>query len=511
VGGITGAGNVANSSIDGPVKIDIATGTGTVLSVYAGGIAGYTAAGGISNVGVNGNIEMNISAKTTTGPVYAGGIAGCTAINGKISNISVNGDAEVSVTTISTTTGIVYAGGILGYTGSSGSGGISNAAITGKANVTVNPAATTTSGSVYAGGIGGHIQTGGISNAAITGGAKVTVTSVSATMTGGVWAGGITGYTTGAGGVSNASITGGANVTAASAYTGTAVTATTGPVYAGGIAGQTVGGAISRGSITGPSEIKVESTATGTVYAGGLVGSGIGVEYSFIGTKNEYAKVNVTKTNTTSLTNGNYAYVGGISGQAAPTSTLKFQYNYAFCDVTLTTTASSTSTNTSVGQFAGGLVGYISTSSNFNENFAAGSVTITDNSSVVGNRRILAGGIAGYSPSNGLLTQCAALNNSVVINGTSTAATTNVYRRRIAWTIAAQATVINASANNITTVTGTAPDNYTPTNGKANQDGYLVESPLTSENFFGNAATEGQLGWNTAVWEWNDSGYPVLK
>jgi hypothetical protein len=150
----------------------------------------------------------------------------------------------------------------------------------------------------------------------------------------------------------------------------------------------------------------------------------------------------------------------------------------------------------------------VSTFNLFTESFAAGNVTI-NNSNNTAARRIYAGGIAGYGAA--AITKCAALNGSVAIEDSGTTTSTNVYRRRIAWVNVANATTnINANTNNITTVT--CPDDYSPSNGKTLQDGLLLESPLTSENFFGDAATAGQLGWSTSAWEWGDiSGYPVLK
>jgi hypothetical protein len=497
VGGLTGNGTVSNSSISG-LNMDVATTHTGAGIAYVGGIAGYTTAGGIQNASITGGLEMNINAQKVTGATYVGGITGYTIANGSISNANITGGAKVNITTTSATTGAVYAGGIAGQTLANGS--ISNADITGGVEVTVNPASTTTSGAVYAGGIAGQTgSNGNVSNTGITGGVKVTVNPAATTTTGAVYAGGIAGQTGSNGNVSNAGITGGAKVTVETSSTGARA------VYAGGIAGQTGSTSkISRGSITGPSEIKVESAATGTIWAGGLVGSGIGVEYSFIGTKNEHAKVNVKKTNTGTTTN--LAYIGGISGQAAPTAVLPFQYNYAFCDVTLETNAGTTA---SYGQLAGGLAGYVSANQPFTESFAAGSVSIADNNSAgTANRKIQAGGIAGYGAA--AITKCAALNGPVVINHSNSSGISAVYWRRIAYTAANADTPINATANNITTVSNTAPDNYTPSNGKTYQDGLLVTEPLTKGTFFG--TSDGQLGWNEAFWEWDDvSGYPVLK
>jgi hypothetical protein len=282
----------------------------------------------------------------------------------------------------------------------------------------------------------------------------------------------------------------------------------------GGLAGI---GTVSYSSIVGPLEIDITAGGTELVQAGGLIGEGTAT-YSFVGTKDNHAKLNVTKTNTeVSTTAVNFAYVGGISGY----TTTAFQYNYAFCDVTLETNAAATvaATNGVVngGQAVGGLIGFPRGSNTaLTQSFAAGNVKIIDKSTASSSqaRRVYAGGIGGYVYTNAIpaLTKCAALNGSIVIEdqNTSSGSTTNVLWRRITNHQGSDGTDIARYAENITTVTATPFNSYQPQNGLKKTDGLLIDTPLTEDTFFG--TEEGQLGWNREAWEWDEaSGYPVLK
>jgi hypothetical protein len=288
----------------------------------------------------------------------------------------------------------------------------------------------------------------------------------------------------------------------------------------GGLAGE---GNISHSRVTGPLNITVTAGGTGSVAAGGLTGVGT-AEYSFIGTKNNHAKLTVNRTGTgTAMSEGSGSvYVGGISGYAPLTAgddwgtpAALFQYNYAFCDVTLETTAAAKSTMAMLAsQSVGGLAGYVSSSSygddtlSFNESYAAGSVTLVNNyAGGDTDAEFYAGGILGnmdyQSWVSGItftLSKCAALNSEVVINGSNTAAPKNW--RRIANSGEGKTTF----TNNITTVTQTAPSSYAPEDDADKGDGLLITA-LTADTFFG---AESQLKWDTTIWKWED-GYPVFK
>jgi hypothetical protein len=299
--------------------------------------------------------------------------------------------------------------------------------------------------------------------------------------------------------------------------------AETASLFVGGLTGSgslSSGSNVSYSSIPGPLEIVATIGGTSVVNAGGLIGEGIAT-YSFVGTADNHAKLNVTKTNTeVSTTAVNFAYVGGISGRAVPTTALPFQYNYAFCDVTLETNAAATfaATTSTVngGQAVGGLIGFPGgTNVPITQNFAAGNVKIIDKSTASGSqaRRVYAGGIGGYIYSNAIpaLTKCAALNGSVVIDdqNNNSGSTTNVLWRRITNHQGSTDTDIARYDNNITTVTNTPFNHDSLYNGLKKTDGLFIEA-VTEDTFFG--TEEGQLGWNREVWEWDAaSGYPVLK
>jgi hypothetical protein len=324
------------------------------------------------------------------------------------------------------------------------------------------------------------------------------VTDGKTVIQGATYVGGIAANIVG-GKVSNCSIEGKGEITVDLPHTATTT------LNVGGLAGS---GHVSR-SHAGALKIDVTTGTSNTVYVGGLTGNGV-AEYSSIGSPSadNRATLTVIKTNTGSTSNSNCAYIGGISGQAAPSAALPFRYNYAFCNVTLVTTAAATGAN-QYSQSVGGLVGYVSAPTQpFNENFAAGNVTVTDNFSGSANRRIFVGGIAGYAISNTVMTKCAALNGSVTIGGTTTASTSTVYWRRIAVTNITATTAIKSDANNITTVVATPFNGYSPTNDATKQDGLYVNS-VREDTFFGNGT--GQLGWNQTVWKWDESGYPVLR
>jgi hypothetical protein len=257
----------------------------------------------------------------------------------------------------------------------------------------------------------------------------------------------------------------------------------------GGLAGNC---AVSRSRIGYGIAISLETESGGTASVGGLTGSGA-AEYSFIGTKENHAAVRVKRTNA-AATRVSSTYVGGISGQAALNANTSFQYNYAFCDVSLENAG-----NIGTQIFtAGGLAGYLSGAGSGTQNYAAGTVHLTNNSTVAAGT-YYAGGIAGYAGNTTTISQCAALNGQVSIDGTNTETVKN--RKRIANpTTTGRGTTFTG---NITTVA--LPNDYTPENGSDTGDGDFKDS--IQESDFG---AEG-LNWDFQnTWKW-DNGFPILK
>jgi hypothetical protein len=444
IGGLAAQGNISDSSVSGKLKISVTTDKTGAVTSYTGGLTGNGSVSGGTIDELLMSVTTGMAAATTreTGYAYTGGLTG----NGSVSGSAID-QLNMSVTTKTTGAGYayVYTGGLTGY------GSVSGSAVD-QLLMSV-PTETAGTGPVY-------VYTGGLAgNGSVSGGTidqlLMSVTT-GTTGTGGVYVGGLTGY-----------------------------------------------GAISHCGVK-VAEIALTTATTATVYTGGLAGYGV-AEYSFIGTKESPAKVEVTKNDTTSQRSTNQAYIGGVSGQAAPTAALPFRYNYAFCDVSLETTAA---TEYAYGQSVGGLAGYVSSTSPFIESFAAGKVTVTDNcASNTTNTRFNVGGISGWGVANAGITKCAALNGSITVGGSNSASSAKYWRRIVCININAS-TPISSTANNITTVTATPPSWYTPTNGATNhQDGSLIAS-IEADTFFGT----GQLGWNQEVWEWDAaSGYPVLK
>jgi hypothetical protein len=455
VGGLVGMGPVAQCTVNGPLTIHVTNGADTTVPTSVGGLTGN---GNVSNSSINGTLTMDITTTTGTTVLYAGGLAGQTST---IANSGINGGLDMDVT--AGTTGNVIAGGIAG-------------------NVT---------------GTGSNIA-----NVTINGGAEIDVATLNNTTTGIIYAGGLVGQTGASMPISYGTIPGGLNITVTPAA-GTTTPATN----VGGIAGAVGTGGINHCSVTGTAVINVITAATGPVNAGGLAGQGV-VSYSFIGTKNEHAQVNVTKTNKSTPGASNLAYIGGISGQAAPTSTAPIQYNYAFCDVTLTTTAATTGAS---GQSVGGLLGYASVGTNtaiFIQNFAAGSVTLTNDYNGTEDTPIFfTGGIAAYVTTALPIKKCAALG-SITMNGNNSNAIKKA--RRIANTVGTgQGGTSNNFAENITTMNSN-PGQLTEDLGATKKDGLVVEGPLTEDTFFGTGT--GQLGWDKTVWKWDEeTGYPVFR
>jgi hypothetical protein len=478
-GGAVGkaAGTVLfNSTSTIPLNIEEAT--GTITSLYAGGIAGNLDTGEVSSSTMRGNITIESAGLTTKS---VGGIVGNIVKNGTLKNNTADFGTLKVHTNLETTgaAGAIYAGGI------TGNGGTIQGCVAKFVTLEIAPEGLAVS-SIRAGGLGG--ATAGIENSR----AQFTDIKIAAdTDTShlqNVMVGGLAGQIT-TGSIQNSYLEGRGSIQV-TALNRTYTTA----FFVGGLAGQ---GDVSRSRIPAGIAIAVESGG-GTISAGGLTGNGVAA-YSFIGTPDSHATVSVKKTNTT---NGaqNFAYVGGISGQATVTAAKLYQYNYAFCDVSLETVgAGGTGTATTASQSAGGLVGYLAgTAGSCTQNYAAGSVLITNNYGGNENTvRFNAGGIAGSTNSNVNLTisQCAALNGSVEIKGTNTTASNNV--KGIAYPGAGNSATFT---NNITTLDIGIAD------GANTADGLKVAS--TNESTFTQT-----LQWDfDDTWEWNNGiGLPVLK
>jgi hypothetical protein len=500
--------------------------------MYIGALAGYAKASWIDNIRVSGNPTLSVTLSRTNNYVggavggaqastlsrinavitlntqetegsttnhSVGGIVGSLQ-NGEVSESTMNGDLMVQFVNI----GIKYVGGI-------GNGGTfkKNEAVLGtfKIGSKVEPgvqgstifvggiagdAATIldctaqfktldlavedpTVGMLYAGGLGGNVTTMIANSHARF--ETITVKDKSTGGSGTVQVGGLAGYAIG--GITSSYLEGGSI-----AVTGEGTDA---PMfYVGGLAGR---GNVSRSRIGYGMNISLETKSVAAVNVGGLIGEG-SAEYSFIGTKDSHAAVDVKINNSRSL--GCNTYVGGINGQGYIWGT-SFQYNYAFCNVSLKTEG--TAGLTAVGGLAGSLNGY---EVSCTQSYAAGTVSFTNNYTETAG--YYAGGIVGYAEVD--ISQCAALNEEVSINGTNTVGPKNwrriAYPTDSAWSSA-------TFNNNITTVTKTPPNDYTPVNGSETGDGILKNS--IGETDFG----VNGLNWDFEnIWKW-DNGYPVLK
>jgi hypothetical protein len=461
--------------------------------------------GSISGIGTGNITDCSVDIDLIKGVInYTSGAAGGFTVGGisakptsDIERCDVSfATLEVSTATDKTAYGTTYIGGIFGISGNTAMNCVVKYKGGGGVKICLPNA---TSASVYVGGIAGNItgSTSIISQTVIQGESLIKVaTGASSTIN--IYVGGLvgTGPSSGTGPVvSNSKVD---RQTITVNHTGT-----TGGVYVGGLVGS---GHVSNSGVTDQA-ITVTTATTGVVRAGGLTGNGT-ARQSFTGTNAKHATLTVTKTDATSTSSANYAYVGGISGQTAPTSAFQFENNYAFCDVTLV--SAGIINGTSGYQAAGGLVGYFSgntTSTFVRYSFAAGRVTVTNNYST-GGGAVYAGGIAGYknngtNAANIKISACAALNSAITIDGSNSSATKNW--RRIA-TIGDKSTQLE---KNIAKVGGTKPEGVTLDEGLAAKDGLAVES-ITEDTFFG--TEDGQLGWSRDVWAWDaESKYPVLK
>jgi hypothetical protein len=486
IGGVIGKGIdtfLIDNASSVPLNVD---GKG---NEFIGGIAG-TLTGEIRNAEVTGNITAASVGTTTV-------VAGICTYANLIRDCAVTMDA-LTLTLAATTGSPTLALAGIGY----GSSAVTDCDVEIKQIKVEGKDTTTTGRAFYIGGISAStIPTyAGISS--LMEGNHVTFdkleVSLGATVRyNTVYIGGIAGFMLdNTGTVSNCSVEGDGEITVnlpyASAY----------PPSVGGIAGR---GSVSHCRIPGGLKIHITTGAAGGVSAGGLTGNGV-AEYSFIGSKDKHAELTVEETNTTLLDYYSYyttILVGGISGQVL-NPTRPFQRNYAFCDVTLDTAAGIQ--NTTEGQAVGGLVGgfFASSGTSFTESYAAGSITLTyDYTGGSDSAPVCAAGIAARTSNNANLTisKCAALNSTVVINGTSTAKKW----RRIAYPDSDGTNTV--FTNNIAKIGGTPPAGYSPTDGANEQDGLAVAS-VTESTFFG--PETGQLGWSRDVWDW-DGSYPVLK
>jgi hypothetical protein len=468
VGGIVGKGNVSHGSVNSlAITIDHAGSTAS-NAIQAGGITG---SGTVSNSSIAGQ-EITVITPTT-GAVNVGGLTGAA---GAVSNSSI-ANQTIDVTKTGAT-GNLLVGGLTG-----GNGAVSNSSVS-MQTITVEKSGTS-SGDIY---VSGLTSQGTVSNSSV---AEQEI-SVETATTGTVYVGGLTSInSTTNSNVSDSSI--GAQTIDVTK------TGSTGYINVGGLAAT---GHISNSGVTDQT-ITVETPTTGTVSVGGLTGNGA-VSRGFTGTATKHASLTVEKTDPTSQSYGNYAYVGGLSGQTTPTTAAQFENSYAFCDVTLETSGVTSSTSISAGQFVGGLAGYFAgynADTFLRQSFARGSVIV--NSTFVSGGVVNAGGIMG-SKSNSAspkISACAALNSEIKIDGNLT--TKNV--KRIGNIGATAGQLVNNIATEIT-ITPSDPPSSSDANGV---DGLTVTVPLTEATFFG--METGQLGWDETVWRWDETiGYPVL-
>ncbi|MHB9293191.1 hypothetical protein Holit_02312 [Hollandina sp. SP2] len=484
IGGAVGHGQGTTlTKISSAIPLN-STATETASEQYMGGIAGSINSGNIENAKMTGTITIGSEGST----VIAGGIVGSgQSVSVKKSDAAFEA-LKIHYNRTVANGNSITAGGIAGQ-------GVNLTGCTATFTALEIDAEGIAVGAISLGGLlgsSGSIEAGHARFDTIT----VTVDRTTA-HTGNVIVGGLLGWGT------NQKIT-------SSYLEGSGTITVTAPnrtynkdFYVGGLAGE---GDISRSRIPEGIVIGVETGTWGTIYSGGLTGKGV-AEYSFIGSRENPATVQVTRKNSDPHSNFDQAFVGGISGYAllgAYSGTKSFQYNYAFCTVSLETQGAST---ISQGQSVGGLAGYVEGSTHYNngsftESYAAGAVTLTNNyEGAEEGVSFNAGGIAGYTfliP----ISRCAALNGAVTIDGINTAAAKNW--RRIAYP-KEQAELFS---HNITTVTQTIPSGYTLQNGPDTGDGELKTSSL-GQTDFGIAG----LNWDFEnTWEWDSAaGLPVLQ
>ena len=313
-----------------------------------------------------------------TTAAHFGGIAGTATENAKILNVLVKGAATFNVSGDTT----AFVGGIVGLMGNPNSGGTrSNASIEnayGGLNITVRKTSTGTNGSLYVGGIAGSMGRPGLTRGELNTGDMVKVINVSAT--GNITVGGI-----------------GAAVNTANT--------TTDPIslFVGGLMG------VMRGaSSASRAELRYSDyrngfinifSGSGTVRLGGAVGQ----IFNFSEISNCFANqggFTVEKTGT-----GNRFTAGGFLGYQEEQNTI-IEHCYATGPVSI----SSTSFAGSI--YAGGFAGFVTNLSNC---FAAGSVTVSQQSGTT-----LVGGLIGGGGNSSTVINSAALGASVAVTGTST-------------------------------------------------------------------------------------------
>jgi len=177
--------------------------------------------------------------------------------------------------------------------------------------------------------------------------------------------------------------------------------------------------------------------------------------------------------------------------------------SYTFCNIKLETTYTSTGASypVALGGIAGSGIGIRQKISNC---YSAGSVTLIDN--YAGNDgKVYLGGIVGDASdgTNNLIQNCAALNSSLNISGTS--GNTIHYNRICAGAISNSKLVSNVAKIDVMPDSGTITsddDDYTSQYGKS-----LSEAGINQSLF------EDTLNWDFEnIWKWDgDLGLPVLR
>ena len=344
-----------------------------------GGLFGFTSGATIKNVEME-NVYVNVVSSSASS--YAGGLVGRMG-SGNISNSYATGNVSSSSPSSSSRFSSSYAGGLVGRMGS---GNISNSYATG--NVSFSPPSRFSSS--YTGGLVGEMSSSSISNSYATGNVSSSAPSSNNSFVGGL-VGGMQSSS-----ISNSYATG--NVSSYSPSSGDSYAGglvgwmqssginnsyATGDVsssyYAGGLVGRMQSSSsISNSYATG--NVSSSSDAVFSYYAGGLVGR---MQSSSI--SNSYATGNVSSSSFSSSLRFSPSYAGGLVGWMQSSSSISNSY----------ATGNVSSSPFSDSSYAGGLVGLMQGSSNISNSYATGNV-----SSSAFRSSSYAGGLVGWMGSS---------------------------------------------------------------------------------------------------------------
>jgi hypothetical protein len=432
------------------------------------------------------NVNINLDPLLVASGQYFGGVASY-AVNAQFTDIMISRTVSPNTFEIEGVTSALYVGGLVGY---------SETTVFAEITTGLPIDATAINGPVYIGGVLGYGYGVAISDSRARGGVAPIVGNGQGHNTS---AGGIAGYLTSGSEVSSCF----SNISVSLTADGAAGMSTLYMIYAGGLLGyQGAGSTTTHSSAHG--DVYAESPYP---YAGGLIGYNYGNLSGQTGSAIYRSYTDGSATVTANAQIGGLPYAGGVAGYSSGSLAI-IENSYSTLNVEALTD----------GEYAwaGGVVGSNANNSVVNNVYAAGDVTATNGDEEIPFPQpgvipgAFAGGIVGYN----YFTTTTAITNSVGLNGAVTA----LYGGSILPYPGNAVAHRVAGANGDGTIIPTLQNNYGRWNMVINPGPLLTPDPSNEEGGDASQADindytwyRDTLGWNfTDIWQ-AGSPYPTLQ